>query len=188
MHAAHGLVPDNVHAWWRRRWCRAQKAELCVGRRVLSLYRPSFTTPAACSLELRLILSSFSPLPPSLPHASLSLHTLTAYSAINMSSLFVPPATLRDVPRSDAAEAYPKDHSALIVPATDTAPAYDMSYAALAAAVTVVGRQLMSLLPTGKDEQVGVGIGVGRGTRSGSGRQEVMNSAPADGLDRRPIS
>ncbi|KAM3568236.1 hypothetical protein VYU27_009640, partial [Nannochloropsis oceanica] len=77
-----------------------------------------------------------------------------SHSTISMSSLFVPPATLRDVPRSDAADAYPKDHSALVVPASDNAPAYEMSYAALAATVTAVGKQLMSLLPTGKEEQV----------------------------------
>jgi len=106
--------------------------------------------------------------PPSSSHAPLSFHTLTAHSTISMSSLFVPPATLRDVPRSDAADAYPKDHSALVVPASDNAPAYEMSYAALAATVTAVGKQLMSLLPTGKEEQVGVGAGVGRGTCSGS--------------------
>ena len=74
-----------------------------------------------------------------------------------MSSLFVAPATLRDVPRADAAEAFPQDHPALIVPATDDAPAYELSYATLAAAVTAVGKQLIPLLPAGKDEQVGVG-------------------------------
>ena len=77
-----------------------------------------------------------------------------------MSSVFVAPATLRDVPRADAAEAYPKDHPALIVPATDDAPAYEMSYATLAAAVTAVGKQLMPLLPAGKGEQVRI-VGVG---------------------------
>lgn len=78
-----------------------------------------------------------------------------------MSSLFVAPATLRDVPRADAAEAFPQDHPALIVPATDDSPAYEMSYTTLAAAITAVGKQLMPLLPAGKDEQVGIENGMG---------------------------
>jgi len=92
-----------------------------------------------------------------------------------MSSIFVAPATLRDVPRVDAAEAYPQDHPALIVPATDDAPAYEMSYATLAAAVTAVGKQLIPLLPTGKDEQVRECGGAGeRGRKRDQGRQEMM--------------
>ncbi len=65
---------------------------------------------------------------------------------------FVLPKTLRDVPREG--EAYGPTHPALIVPATDAAPAFEVSYTALAAALTAVGKQLIPLLPAGKEEQV----------------------------------
>lgn len=65
---------------------------------------------------------------------------------------FVPPATLRDVPRQGAV--YGKDHPALIVPATEGSEAFTVTYEGLEANVERYVCRWVDLW--------GVGEGIGR--------------------------